>query len=69
MNNQKISLKPCPICQQMMWVVGMDSKGKKMTSCGHKFKFKKTRSQKDMDRKYVSTPDGGLELVRKNNVE
>jgi hypothetical protein len=50
----------------MMWVIGTDAKGKKITSCGHKFRFKKTRSQKDMDRKYVSTPGGGLELVKDN---
>lgn len=60
-----ISKKPCPICQTMMFIIGTDKKGKKITSCGHKYKFKKTKSQKDMDRKYVSTPDGGLELVRK----
>lgn len=64
MNNTKLSLKPCPICQQMMLIIGVDAKGKKITSCGHKFKFKKTRSQKEMDRKYVRTPDGGLELVK-----
>jgi len=59
-----LSLKPCPICKKMMWVIGTDAKGKKITSCGHKFRFKKTKSQKDMDRKYVRTPDGGLELVK-----
>lgn len=61
-----LSLKPCPICTKMMWIIGTDTKGKKITSCGHKFRFKKTKSQKDMDRKYVRTPDGGLELVKKN---
>lgn len=55
---------PCPICREMMWVIGVTKKGEKLTSCGHKFKFKKTRSQKEMDRKYVRTPDGGLELVK-----
>lgn len=64
MSNNQLSLKPCPICRTMMLVIGVDKKGKKITSCGHKFKFKKTKSQKDMDRKYVRTPDGGLELVR-----
>lgn len=64
--SDKLSLKPCPICTTMMWVIGTDNKGKKITSCGHKFKFKKTRSQKEMDRKYVRTPDGGLELVKNN---
>jgi hypothetical protein len=61
-----LSLKPCPICQKMMWVIGTDAKGKKITSCGHKFRFKKTRSQKEMDRKYVQTPDGGLELIKED---
>lgn len=54
---------PCPICHQMMIIVGRDKKGKKIASCGHVFKFKKTRSQKDIDRKYVQTP-WGLELVK-----
>lgn len=59
----KVSLKPCPICKAMMWVIGKDSKGRKLTSCGHKFKFKQTRSQKMMNRKYVQT-EWGLELVK-----
>lgn len=61
----KISQKPCPICQKMMFVTGIDNKGKKITSCGHKFSFKKTKSQKMMDRRYVETP-WGLE-VRNGN--
>jgi hypothetical protein len=61
MSNQ-ISLKPCPICSTMMWVIGTDNKGKKITSCGHKFRFKQTKSQKDMGRKYVVT-SWGLELA------
>ena len=61
----KISKHPCPICQKMMWVIGKTPKGEKITSCGHQFKFKKTRSQKDMDRKYVQTP-WGLELVKED---
>jgi ssDNA-binding Zn-finger/Zn-ribbon topoisomerase 1 len=64
MNHSQVSLKPCPICRTMMLVIGTDNKGKKLTSCGHAFKFKKTRSQKEMDRKYIRTPDGGLELVK-----
>lgn len=64
MSNTKLSLKPCPICRTMMWIIGTDAKGKKLTSCGHKFRFKKTRSEKEMDRKYVRTADGGLELVK-----
>jgi hypothetical protein len=54
---------PCPICHEMMIIVGKDKKGKKIASCGHAFKFKKTRSQKEIDRKYVQTP-WGLELVK-----
>jgi hypothetical protein len=48
----------------MMLVIGQDDKGRKLTSCGHRYKFKKTRSEKEMDRKYIRTPDGGLELVK-----
>lgn len=62
-NANKLSMKPCPICQQMMWVIGRDDKGKKLTSCGHSFRFKQTRSQKDMSRKYVKT-EYGLERVK-----
>lgn len=60
----KMSTKPCPICTKMMWVIGHTAKGEKLTSCGHKYHFKKTRSQKDMDRRYIRTPDGGLELIK-----
>lgn len=59
----KFSLKPCPICQEMMYVTGEDNKKRKLTSCGHRYKFKKTRSQKEMGRKYIETP-WGLELVK-----
>lgn len=58
----KLSIKPCPICKNNMWVIGTTAKGEKLTSCGHKFKFKKTRSEKEMDRKYVMT-EFGLEKV------
>lgn len=61
--NQKISSKPCPICRTMMVVVGVSAKGEKITSCGHQYKFKKTKSQKDADRKYIQTP-WGLELAK-----
>ena len=54
---------PCPICKKMMFIIGNEGK-KKLTSCGHTFGFKKTRSQKEMDRKYIRTADGGLELVK-----
>ena len=59
----KISQKPCPICQQLSITIGCDKKGKKILSCGHKIHFKNTRSQKEMDRKYVQT-EFGLELRR-----
>lgn len=68
-NKVKLSIKPCPICRANMWVIGATAKGEKITSCGHKFKFKKTRSEKEMDRKYVRTPDGGLELVKNENAK
>jgi hypothetical protein len=63
MDTNKLSMKPCPICHEMVLIIGRDEKGKKIASCGHKFHFKKTKSQKDMDRKYVQTP-WGLELVK-----
>jgi hypothetical protein len=53
--------KPCPICKQAMFITGKDNKGWSLTSCGCRFKFKKTRSQKELDRKYVKT-EWGLEL-------
>lgn len=59
----KASLHPCPICRTMMCVVGHDEKGKKIGSCGCKWSFKKTRSQKEMDKKYINTP-WGLELAK-----
>jgi hypothetical protein len=52
---------PCPICHQMIWLVGKTKNGKRIASCGHTFKFKQTKSQKDLDKKYVTTP-WGLEL-------
>ena len=60
MNNSKLIGQPCPICRQMMIIIG-SKKGKKIGSCGCSFKFKKTRSEKEMDRKYVKT-EWGLEL-------
>jgi hypothetical protein len=64
MKNQ--SERPCPICKTMMIVIGTNKKGKKIGSCGCAFHFKKTKSQKDMDRKYVQT-EFGLELVKEDN--
>jgi hypothetical protein len=61
--SSKASTHPCPICKEQMVVIGKTDKGEKITSCGHKYHFKKTRSQKEMDRRYVVTP-WGLELVK-----
>lgn len=58
-----VSQKPCPICRQMVMIIGQDDKGKKIASCGHSFKFKQTKSQKDMNRKYIKT-EYGLERVK-----
>lgn len=49
---------PCPICKKMMYIIGTNSKGKKIGSCGCTWKFKQTRSQKDMSRKYIVTEWG-----------
>jgi len=46
-----------------MVVIGINAKKQKLTSCGHFFSFKKTRSQKVIDRKYRTT-DYGLEKVK-----
>ena len=61
MENSKPSMKPCPICREMMFVIGKTAKGKKIGSCGCRWHFKKTKSEKDMDRKYIQT-DNGLEI-------
>ena len=55
------SIYPCPICQTDMVIVGTNSKGKKIGSCGHVWRFKKTRAAKFLDNKYVKTK-WGLEL-------
>lgn len=60
---EKFSQLPCPICKEMMFIIGHDSKGKKITSCNHSYSFKKTRSQKIAERKYIKT-EWGLELVK-----
>jgi len=59
----KFSKYPCPVCQTPMVVIGINAKKQKLTSCGHFFSFKKTRSQKVIDRKYRTT-DYGLEKVK-----
>jgi hypothetical protein len=61
MNN--VSMKPCPICQKLTLIIGEDKRGKKLTSCGHSYSFKHTKSHKDMNRKYIQTA-WGLELVK-----
>jgi hypothetical protein len=61
MSNAKTNGQPCPICHEIMFIIGSNKKGAKLTSCGHKYSFKKTRSQKELDRKYVKT-EFGLEL-------
>jgi len=63
-SNNNISKFPCPICKEVIFVVGKDHKGKTIGSCGHSWKFAKTRSQKELDRKYIRT-EYGLELVKK----
>jgi hypothetical protein len=60
---KNVSKHPCPICKEMMLVIGESPKGEKLTSCGHKYSFKKTRSQKEADRKYIKT-EWGLEKVQ-----
>jgi hypothetical protein len=61
MNSDNTKLRPCPICHEMMCIVGKTKNNKKLTSCGHTFKFKKTKFQKTLDKKYIKTP-WGLEL-------
>jgi len=58
---EKQSIYPCPICQQPMTIIGLNNKNKKIASCGHVFSFRKTKSAKMLDRKYIQTPFG-LEL-------
>lgn len=53
---------PCPICRKNTYVIGISNKGKKIGSCGCTWKFKRTKSQKDLDRKYVKTV-WGMEIV------
>ena len=47
----------CPICKTSELFLAIQG-SKKLLGCGHKIKFKKTRSQKDFDRKYVKTENG-----------
>lgn len=59
---KKTSMYPCPICKKIMCIIGTTGKGEKIASCGHKFKFKKTKSKKLSERKYIKTA-WGLELA------
>jgi len=47
----------------MMCVIGTSADGSKITSCGCQFKFKKTKFQKELDRKYIKT-EYGLERIK-----
>ena len=60
-NMEQSQLRPCPICNKMMWVVGKTKNNKKITSCGHIFRFRKSKFQKFLDKKYIETP-WGLEI-------
>lgn len=64
--SNKISYRPCPICREKVYVVGIDDKKKKILSCGHSVRFKRTLSQKLFDRKYVKT-EWGLELIKEDD--
>lgn len=58
MSEEKKVGQPCPICHKIIFILGKTKKGETIASCGHKYKFKKSRSQKEMDRKYIKTEDG-----------
>lgn len=58
----QLSKHPCPICKNEMFIIGKTDKGESLTSCGCRFSFKKSRSQKVAERKYIRTP-WGLELA------
>lgn len=60
MNN---SIHPCPICKTPSFIIGTNSKGKKIGSCGCTYKFKQTKSQKEMSRNYIRT-EYGLERIK-----
>lgn len=53
----------CPFCMSLQLRIGSKG-GKKLLACGHAFAFKKSRSAKELDRKYARTLDGGLELKK-----
>lgn len=53
----------CPFCKSLQGFLGMKKK-KKLLACGHSISFRTSRSEKEMNRKYIRTPDGGLELIK-----
>lgn len=59
----KLSKRPCPICEELVIIIGKDKKNYSIGSCGCRFKFKKTKSQKLMDRQYKEMP-WGLEIIK-----
>lgn len=61
--NNTINDRPCPICHETIWVIGKTKKGESIASCGHVFSFKKSKYQKEFDKKYQMTP-WGLELIK-----
>lgn len=54
----------CPFCKELKFYVS-NIKHKKLLSCGHAVHFKKTKSQKDNDKKYIVT-EWGLELQKES---
>jgi len=59
---KKTSMYPCPICKEIMYIVGKTVSGKKIGSCGCVWKFKKTKSEKISNRRYINT-EYGLEKI------
>ena len=66
MTNNKVSQFPCPLCKTLTAIIGTNSKGKKIGSCGCTWKFKQSKSSKDMSKKYIKT-EYGLELVKETD--
>jgi hypothetical protein len=47
----------CPVCKCLKCLIGFKN-NKKLLECGHIISFKKTKSEKDLDKKYIKTPWG-----------
>lgn len=60
--SSKVLTRPCPICRDLVFVTQRYNNGYLLASCGHKFRFKKTKSEKIMDRNFIVRP-WGLEKV------